>query len=246
MHPQPTPKHPFYPYLLRYPEHYSIFPGTKPTFAHADFISLYPKGFPPCPLSLIRKPLVTAPHPARLNLINTNPDYTPEQVIRLTLCTDFPLFERRCELSPTLLCSHPGECKQAEFSLIGYCKLDSQVDAHYIPLPEPPEPKYSHCCLGCDLPYKECEEGCDTFVETLVGYWVHVWDLNKRNFTTRYVQKKEYNPQVHGYFSARKYKQERAYAKQKHRKWQREQHEKRENKRTRTETEDEIDLTGSP
>ena len=178
--PCPTPEHPFYPYLLRFPE--SIFPGIKPI--NPSFISLYPKSFPLCPLSLIRRPAVSAPIPARLNLINTNPNYMPEQVICLALCTNFPLFERRCELSPTLLCTHPGDCKEAAFALIGYCKLDSQINAQYIPIPEPPEPKYSHCCLGCDLPYKECKEGCNTFVETLVGYWVHIWDLSRRAFTT--------------------------------------------------------------
>ena len=184
MQPPPPPHQPFYPYLLVFPEDYRIFPELKPSLEHSSFISLYPKGFPPCPLSLICKPAVTAPCPAQLNLINTNPNYTPEQVLRLALCTDFPLFERRCELSPTLICMHPRECKQAEFSLIGYCKLDNQIDALYIPIPKPPEPKYSHCCLGCDLPYKECEEGCNTFVETLVGYWAYAWDLSQRKFTT--------------------------------------------------------------
>ena len=152
--------------------------------------------------------------------------------------------ERRCELSPTLICTHPGDCKQAEFAVIGYCKLDSYSNTEYIPLPKPPEPKYSHVCEGCDLPYKECIEGCKTFTETLVGYWAYAWDLSKREFMTRYIQKKEYSPQIHRYFSLRRYKQEKANAKRKHREWQREQYARKKSKHTSTD--EEIDATGSP
>ena len=121
----------------------------------------------------------------------------------------FPFLRNSLQtLSDHGLCPTPAACWHAHISLIGYARYQIDSTHEFIPIPSRPTPVHNFVCEGCAETREDCIEGCRSFLEELTRYTVHHWDLRDRAFKEIAINKNEYNPLYHGYFSYRLWKAE--------------------------------------
>ena len=137
-----------------------------------------------------------------VNLTNTI-DYC--SVITRAIKSNFPIFENRCELCPTAVCTPNSElCLNQRLALVGYARYHA-VGHKFIPLPTTPVPIFKYLCSGCGDLRAECKENCKVFVEELWGYTVDQWDISQGIFESFEIHRNHLDPLKHGYFSFKHY-----------------------------------------